>query len=189
MISYQDYWISEEALSDKFCDDLILLSNNSVSEDALTEDKVVDDAIRKSKLSWIDDADLSDIFFKCMLLANQEAGWNFDITGCEVMQFSTYYEGNHYGWHIDTLEREIVPERVRKLSLVVSLNDDYEGGEFQFSWGKPSKSYNKRIIDVLELKKRGSIIVFPSYLWHRVKHVTLNEKHSIALWAYGPSFR
>ena len=64
MISYQDYWISEEALSDKFCDDLILLSNNSVSEDALTEDKVVDDAIRKSKLSWIDDADLSDIFFK-----------------------------------------------------------------------------------------------------------------------------
>jgi len=184
----QEVWKSESALSDEFCDNLVRLGKEINHEYGFIDQDTVNTTVRNSRVAWINNPELTEVFYKCIILANKEAGWNFDIHSAEVMQFSTYYETGHYGWHMD-IENSFDPAKVRKLSLVVSLNDNYEGGEFQFSWGKPSKSYHKRVIDCPELKKKGSIVVFPSFLWHRVKPVLYNEKHSIALWAYGPAFR
>ena len=44
----------------------------------------------------------------------------------------------------------------------------------------------KKIIK--ELNKKGSMIVFPSFIRHRVKPVTKGTRHSLVLWHIGYPF-
>jgi len=37
--------------------------------------------------------------------------------------------------------------------------------------------------------KKGDIIVFPSFMVHRVKPVTKGTRKSIVIWVLGPKFR
>ena len=69
----------------------------------------------------------------------------------------------------------------RKISIVVQLSDplEYEGGELQISDGGTNR--------VCE-KTKGTIIIFPSYLLHRVTPVTKGTRRSLVLWVTGPPF-
>ena len=74
---------------------------------------------------------------------------------------------------------------VRKLSMTVLLNDNYEGGEFQFV------TYNKEECDINtpEFNKTGSIVVFPSDVEHRVTPVTKGIRYSLVVWFLGSPFK
>lgn len=54
----------------------------------------------------------------------------------------------------------------------------YEGGELQINTGK---------VLVAE-KEKGTVIIFPSYLLHRVTPVTKGIRRSLVLWIEGPAF-
>ena len=99
----------------------------------------------------------------------------------QEMQLSRYLaeDGGHYDWHIDGTEPEEGMQR--KLSISILLNDpaEFEGGELQIK-GVESKNI---------LTKRGSIVVFPSFLEHRVTPVTWGVRYSAVTWAMGPAFR
>jgi hypothetical protein len=41
----------------------------------------------------------------------------------------------------------------------------------------------------IEILPKGSIIVFPSFLWHRVKPVTRGVRYSLVLWHLGYPFK
>ena len=100
------------------------------------------------------------------------------------LQYSTYGEGDHYSWHIDTLDREID----RKLSFSYILNDDYEGGEFQVArWKYDHKDIGGEIITVPG--GAGSMIVFPSTTPHRVLPVTKGIRKSLVGWFVGVPLR
>jgi predicted 2-oxoglutarate/Fe(II)-dependent dioxygenase YbiX len=61
----------------------------------------------------------------------------------------------------------------RDVSVLVYLNDDYEGGELEFpDWGCTFKP------------KAGTVIAFPSYIEfsHRVHPVTKGERFSLVSW-------
>jgi len=69
---------------------------------------------------------------------------------------------------------------MRKISMVISITDPdtYEGGEFEFIDGtKP------------DLKPRGSVLVFPSFVRHRVTPVTTGTRYSLVNWFVGNKFR
>ena len=36
---------------------------------------------------------------------------------------------------------------------------------------------------------KGTMIVFPSYMWHRVRPVTSGVRKSLVLWIQGPPFK
>jgi PKHD-type hydroxylase len=61
------------------------------------------------------------------------------------------------------------------------LNDpsEFEGGILQL----------KGMEDQNVLDKQGSIIVFPSFIEHKVTPVTKGVRYSAVTWASGPSFR
>ena len=65
----------------------------------------------------------------------------------------------------------------------------YKGGEleFDFKQNKPTKK-NKSVIctDVLP---RGSLVVFPSFVWHRIKPVTKGIRQSLVVWNVGTPFK
>ena len=85
---------------------------------------------------------------------------------------------------------------IRKLSITVLLNDDYEGGEFQFKFANEKMKGLDKVGRGLKtntltppMKGTGSVIVFPSYQLHRVKPVTKGTRYSLVGWACGPPFK
>jgi len=40
-----------------------------------------------------------------------------------------------------------------------------------------------------EIKPKGSVVVFPSFVWHRVKPVTAGTRYSLVIWNLGWPFR
>ena len=88
-------------------------------------------------------------------------------------------DNGFYDWHMDSYPPKNGIQR--KLTCVILLNDstDYEGGELQI----------KNLEDRILLKNQGSVIVFPSFIDHRVTPVTKGVRYTAVTWALGPSFR
>ena len=118
------------------------------------------------------------------------SGWNYDIEFMESIQLTHYFEHDFYDWHVDTLPKPMINNDVsynRKISATVWLNDpeEYEGGEFDIEIKGPREDVR---YDTLKLPK-GSIVIFPSDNWHRVRPVTSGVRKSLVIWFQGPSFR
>jgi PKHD-type hydroxylase len=72
--------------------------------------------------------------------------------------------------------------------MFLSAPEDYEGGELEFDFRNmdPDKPTIRKCA---EIKPRGSIVVFPSHVWHRVKPVTKGTRYSLVIWNLGYPFR
>jgi PKHD-type hydroxylase len=113
--------------------------------------------------------------------------YNMDLYGYDSMQYTEYNseEKGHYGFHMDSaIGSGNAIGDTRKLSLSMFLNDpdDYKGGKFQFNEGT-----EKNAVDVPQ--KKGRMIVFPSFMIHRVTPVTKGVRKSLVAWVLGPKFR
>ncbi len=147
--------------------------------------------VRKSKVSFLHDRYLIEqLSYSVSLYNNQH--WKYYLTGCDPIQYGIYREGDHYDWHLD--EEQYVPNikgqfLARKLSLTIWLNDpdEYEGGELDIEVEGPYKDNDLRY-NTLKLSK-GSIVIFRSNLWHRVRPVTSGVRKSLVTWFRGPPFR
>jgi PKHD-type hydroxylase len=165
-----DYMVKSAPWQDKYAAEL--------SKD--NENLFTDDEIRKTEVTFTSPyTPLGCMMQTYTTLANKEAGWNFDITQFEKIQLGKYTEQGHYDWHIDSF----VPDKhniQRKLSAVAFLSDPntYEGGVFEF-----------KIAPIPEKMPKGTIIVFPSVLEHRVTSVDDGVRYTAASWASGPAFR
>lgn len=78
--------------------------------------------------------------------------------------------------------------KIRKISVTVSLNDssEYEGGDLQFDLG-PHRT--DRYHTCTEIRPKGSVIVFPSHLYHQVTPVTSGIRYSLVCWNLGDPFK
>ena len=86
-----------------------------------------------------------------------------------------YEKGDYYDVHTDN--HTTVP---RTLSIILFLNDDYEGGSVSF---KCSKTHE----DILNVPpKAGRVIIFPSSFMypHTVNNVMKGCRYSIVAWAF-----
>ena len=113
--------------------------------------------------------------------ANHASEWEYALEGQEHTQICRYKGENtgHYDWHTDSYPPKNGIQR--KLTCVILLNDpsEFEGGILQL----------KDMEDDVLLKQQGSIVVFPSFIEHRVTPVTKGVRYTAVSWAYGPSFR
>ena len=148
--------------------------------------------VRQCKSCFLDyNKELDNLFGTLVEDFNRNySGWNYDIHFLEAIQLSHYSEGNFYDWHVDTLAKPIINNDVsynRKVSATFFLNDpeEYEGGEFDLEVRGPNAEER---FDTIKLPK-GSIVIFPSDRWHRVRPVTSGVRKSLVLWFQGPSFR
>ena len=143
------------------------------------------DSHRKSKVRWVyDEMGLTDHLLRYVNQANAVA-FNVDIQQeMGEMQFGEYEAsyGGKYDWHHD-VNWQNDKNFDRKLSVVVQLTDPkaYQGGNFEFSEVESPKKE--------EWSKQGSILVFPSYLTHRVTEVTEGTRYSLVSWVRGPRWR
>ena len=161
---------------------------------------------RNSDIVWLNDKWIYKEIHPYIHEANKKAGWNFDWDWSESCQFTKYGVGQYYGWHCDSWEEPYRrpqnadgtwPQdhgKIRKLSVTISLTNpgEYVGGNLEFDfrnqvdWERNKKATIKECV---EIRPRGSIIVFPSFVWHRVNPVTSGIRYSLVIWNLGYPFR
>ena len=195
------YWFFKKALSDKFCKKLIVNSKNKNKNfGKINNDKknklINNKKIRNSNVVWMADQWIYDEIYPFINLANKNANWNFEYDWSESCQFTIYKKNQFYDWHCDSFTEPYNNEninyngKIRKLSVTCNLSDpnDYEGGELQFDFrnkgdGKPN------IVTCKEILPKGSLVVFPSHVWHRVTPVTKGTRYSLVIWTLGYPFK
>ena len=75
--------------------------------------------------------------------------------------------------------------KVRKISMTLNLTDpnSYEGGNLKFDLGPHVKGNRIKVCD--DSRSQGSLIVFPSFMYHCVTPVTSGTRFSLVLWCLG----
>jgi len=133
--------------------------------------------------------------------------WDIDIYN--PIQFSKnievlkYANTGEFPWHIDTTQdqvwnctlRETNDETIvgdynvavvdaldRKVTCILSLSSDYEGGNFQIrEIDSEDIIFDRRLLF-------GEYIIFPTVYPHRVTSVTGGERHVLASWLKGKPY-
>jgi PKHD-type hydroxylase len=180
--NHTNYYRFIQAIPETTVDDLRKILDTKELQDAQIGDGEVNTATRRTKIFWLPKTDefveLYKIFHQLISKGNEEF-YKFRLSEItEHIQYTVYNseDEGHYDWHLD-----MGPNKARrKLSLVCQLSDpsEYEGGELQINTGR---------VFVAE-KEKGTVILFPSYLMHRVTPVTKGIRRSLVLWIEGPAF-
>ena len=142
-------------------------------------EKIEKKEIRDATIYYIDEKQtrLYQILNKIAFSANKY--FKYDINGIEKAQIIHYKApSNGYEYHID-----IGPDGTaahRKISMSLLLNEEYEGGEICF------RSSEK---ESCTRPKMGEVVLFSSFLSHKVKPVTTGDRYVVVAWFTGPPFR
>jgi PKHD-type hydroxylase len=184
-----DYWYWEKEISHENCQKIINLGKGKWSQATTLYGRSVD-GVRKSNIVWVEDQWVYDLIFPYMLATNERAGWNYNIVAAENCQVTRYTKDGFYTWHRDGLgthnevynepDNKFLHGNARKLSMSIILNSNFEGGDFEIS-GLDDENKVPRL-------EKGSIIMFPSFMDHRVSPVTKGTRYSLVAWFVGPPF-
>ena len=206
------YYYFSSALPPKLCDDIIkyglsqsetMARTGNYGDRELTKDEIRDmKRKRNSDLVWLNDPWIYKELYPYVHKANTDAGWNFEWDCSESCQFTKYKLNQYYDWHCDSWDKPYDrkdpnnPEhgKIRKLSMTCQLTDgsEYEGGELEFdfrNYDPHMRDESKHRIQCKEILPKGSIIVFPSFVWHRVKPITKGVRYSLVVWNLGYPFK
>ncbi len=159
---------------------IALGSSQTVVPGSLGSEQDINERTRRSDVTYLlhDEASnwLYDKLGREIQQVNADA-YGYDLTGIEAIQLASYQAGDHYDWHMDLGEGD---NSTRKLSLSIQLSaeEDYKGGDLEFM----------KVRDIA-MKQQGSIIFFPSFLHHQVKPITRGQRYSLVAWVHGNAFR
>lgn len=108
--------------------------------------------------------------------------FNFSIDSFKEVIFLKYEKDSYMSWHKDIGENQVsdqknINSRKITISLLLSAEGDYDGGELLF------------MPDIKMRQTQGSIIAYPSYMVHCVKKIERGIRYSIIASGNGPNFR
>jgi PKHD-type hydroxylase len=154
---------------------------------------------RNSDIVWMNDRWIYKEIQPYINSANENAGWNFQWDFSESCQFTKYTKGQFYDWHCDSWDKPYFREdvndpsngKIRKLSVTVTLSDpkEYSGGELEFDLRNWDPDKKRNVMKCKEILPKGSLVVFPSFVWHRVCPVKRGERKSLVIWNLGWPFK
>ena len=178
----------QSLLSDPFCDDVIKLASELDQEQA-TVGLNNTDSVRRSKVRWINRNERSEFVYQILTQLFKDFNrqvFGFNIDHVPEIQFTEYDESEqgHYDWHLDVIsDGPVSYDRKLSMSIQLSPSTSYVGGDLQFydsgSGGLPAD----------EIRSRGTVIAFPSFMPHRVTPVTQGKRLSLVAWMEGPKFQ
>jgi len=134
--------------------------------------------IRSCTVRWIEDEWLQALLWPYVKDAN-ERGFGIDVDNQAEMQLTEYTaeQNAHYDWHHD-VQWNGQSDLDRKISITVQLSEahDYEGGDFEFDELKTNADF----------RSKGTVLVFPSYLRHKIHPITSGTRRALVAWFFGP---
>ena len=200
-----NYWYFQGVIRPEICDRIIAIGNEKrpqlgqidrvrkKKEEEFTDEEIKDlKETRDSHVAFLDTPWIFNILKPWIQQANESAGWNFQWDHTESLQFTKYDVGQYYEWHPDQHHysypeddtNENMRGKFRKLSSTLLLNDpsEFEGGDLEFHFNM------KETEKATMLNRKGSIVVFPSFVYHRVLPVTKGTRYSLVSWNLGAPF-
>ena len=155
------------------------------------------DEIRKNKIKWITpqiDERGTKIWGQVDMAIQQASrdyfGFDIFVGGTEPIQYTeySYIEENeikdHYDWHMDSTVKTPNPfDRKLSFSLQLSHEDEYKGCDLEFTKNVLSEDA------IAQCRAKGSLVIFPSFLTHRVTPITGGTRKALVGWCRGPCWR
>lgn len=195
----QWYWFNE-GLTKEEVNKIIMLASElpieratTLGDDGENVEQNDPNGTRSSMVKWIPRSDEWLWLYQKMMDFAKEANdetWNFDlISADECIQYTEYYanENGHYDWHQDVGPGELASKRKVSITLQLSDDDEYDGGDLEITAGGDGRG----VLQTGHICPRGKgiAVVFPSYLMHRVSEVTKGTRRSLVLWVGGSHYR
>jgi|TARA_B110000908_G_C10249631_1_gene451099 PKHD-type hydroxylase len=186
----QFYWFKDGLTSEELAKFSNLITDLEYQEATILgesgSDGQTQKQVRSSKIKWIPHDKnwdwLYHRFQEMIVEANHEL-WGFELNDIiEEIQYTEYHASDkgHYDWHQD-----IGPGNasLRKISLTVQLTDseEYSGGDLEIWQGGSNTDSTPR--------GSGIVIIFPSYMMHRVSPMTSGIRKSLVLWVGGEHYK
>ena len=203
------YWFFKSVIPHRICDDIVkyaisikdqLATTGGYGDPTKLNKRQIKDLKKKrdSNIVWLNERWIYNEIQPYVHQANTNAGWNFQWDWSESCQFTKYEKGQYYDWHCDGWDKPYLRQeghpangKVRKLSVTVSLSDqkDYKGGELEFDFRNLDPDKKPNIKKCKEILPKGSLVVFPADVWHRVCPVKKGIRHSLVVWNLGGPFK
>ncbi len=88
----------------------------------------IDKTVRDSQTAWLSlkDSVVRRVCERCVSLTDRS------LSNCEKLQVLKYKPGGYYKPHQDVIREKGSDENRRMYTIILALNDDYEGGETEF---------------------------------------------------------
>ena len=172
----------ENHLPDAFCKSMI--NTYSTDQYEKVEPKIgpgtgdIDKKIRDTERVFLPSNQAIGGVLTATALNANNVWWKYNVTHSNQTEFLIYKPKGHYTAHVDTFHQH--SDETRKLTALAFLNDDFEGGRFWINDDGRIK-YPKQ--------KKGTILVFPSFILHGVEPVTKGVRYSVVTWLVGPYFK
>lgn len=178
-ISHFGLFLNRNFLDAETCAKLLVEVNSSPTTQAPvyiegTEGTIHED-VRKTTSLHPSDETISEMWnrlFQQKPLLEQHFG--VSLTDCERPQFLRYEKGDFFVRHQDgnTKQLDFDHLRVRRISIVVFLNDDFNGGELKFS--------DTTTFDLFG--ETGTLVAFRADVFHEVCPVASGERFTMITW-------
>ena len=135
---------------------------------------------RSTEIKWIESEILNEKLGQSFEVANRI--YKFQITELSDIGILKYNVGDYYDKHIDMGGAADMKAGFpsRKLSLIVPLSTDYEGGDTLF---------HRDAEPILMKKEYNTGTFFPSYVLHEVTPIEKGTRYSLVVWALGDPFK
>ena len=181
MYAPKEYIAFPNALTKEQCQEILDYTEGKWEiAETVANTKEISGRIRQSDVVWCTKQKFFQMVDGLVNDANSVADWNFQTDAIEDLQITRYKKGGFFNYHADTngFTRLSSTNKVRKLSVSIILNDEFEGGEFEFlGHQKP-----------VETNGVGTVIIFPSYMVHRVRPIKNGTRYSLVAWICGEPF-
>ena len=188
MATPYQYWTWLNVISPEESKDLVNFINlnyDKVEPDGLgatTEEGVSKKNLNCKQISWCKIKDkLNFILDRAYSINNNHFGFSlYPKNDHDIFNLNTYNENvkASYDWHVDE-SRDLMQDI--KLTVLINLStQSYKGGKFSM--------FHTNEFSIPDYDKPGSMIMFKSYMNHKVSPVTSGERISLAGFLKGPKF-
>lgn len=184
---YEPYCVWGEAFTLEDCERIKQLGDLFEFHKGRIGNNAENSSVRNTDITWIQPRDdtywIFDRFSQLAAKINFDK-YQMDLKHFDGFQYSKYKVESHYDWHVD-VSPDSVNGLFRKLSFSLMLSDpqDYEGGELCLN------TTGRQDNAVCFKPKKGELVVFYSYLPHKVAPVTSGERIALVTWAIGEKIR
>ena len=189
MILKHPYWFFKDVIPHHVCDLIVKDCLNRKAKKGLVGNQSNDDlkhvmSTRDSNIVFVNEPWIHNLIQPYIRTANKNAGWNFQLGLPEEIQFTVYNKNQFYDWHSDSFPEPFKNGYIRKISSTLLLNDssEFKGGEFWFSIEEDRKVCE-------ELNSKGSLVVFPSFIRHKIAPITKGTRYSMVTWNNGDPWK
>ena len=178
----------ENALSNQFLNEVENYSTKSI-EATIGKNQEKIDIIRSCKVGWINSKEVKSKVSKIVeILGKDVFGYDMFEEGIEPIQYTTYsYNKNrlykdHYNWHMDSSFEDFGnTDRKLSFSLQLSEPEEYGGCNLEF--------FGAKGLDKNVFRAKGTLVIFPSFMYHKVTPIERGVRKVLVGWVRGPKFK